>query len=87
MSDLQDWLDERERIQNMPEDGDFEDVDEALALFPRTLAALRNVLELHGPAETGVEYYGQTEPPSCHYCGYWPCDTYKAIQEAINDDE
>lgn len=43
--------------------------------------AVEQVLELHGPVAPDVE----GDRPHCHLCGYWPCDTYRAIEGAIND--
>ena len=83
MTDIQDWLDERARIRNRSDDGDFEDVNDAIAMFPKALTALRNVRNFCIAAHLPVGNYGE------YGQGYNKAlnEVMSALQEAINDDE
>lgn len=57
--------------------------------LPKLLEGVKAVLELHGPevsAFGGNEYCGHCRGEG-GYLMRWPCDTYRALQEAINDEQ
>lgn len=62
-------------------DSDGEAIVDSHNTLPALLTAVEKVLELHGPVASDVE----GDRPHCHLCGYWPCDTYRAIEGAINE--
>ena len=87
MTTVDDWLDQAEKHAELARKWDYTTVglNEAVSNeFPRALAALRSVLELH----KGSEWYDDT--PSrriCDPCGEWaPCQTTQAITKALEGE-
>ena len=81
MTTVDDWLDQAEKHAELARKWDYTTMglNEAVSNeFPRALAALRSVLELH-PRK---EWPGQII--ACPECATdWPCDTYMTITEAL----
>lgn len=89
-TDHPDYQDDAQPIARFLVKDDLPDaqwIADARTNYPRALAALEKVLELHhllpGTPDCGDGCCGATDDECSECLGYWPCDTICVITEAL----